>query len=169
MTQPSFVPIGEADQIRPALRLEASGTWSPDRPADLRLPAMPAGRGFGKPGPDQGFALRVARAFADRIVLTKGEELEDALVGCALMASRRAGAFGRAPSAPDLKWAMTLWGFFEASPPPDLLATRVEAFRSLSHDYVAQRALVDRIPVSTLPLRAEQVAGRDDRIALLGY
>jgi hypothetical protein len=159
MSQPSFVPIRDADQVRPSLRLEQPVPWSPDRPAELRSPVAQTGRGFGKPGPDQGYALRVARAFADRVVLADGEDLEDVLVGCALLASRRAGAFGRAPSAPDLKWAMNLWGFLYPSP-PEVVAARREWFRSVSHDYVLQRALVDQVPDDSLRLTPDEVAGR---------
>ena len=160
MSQPSFVPIRDADQVRPSLRLEAAIPWSPDRPAEHRSPVAESGRGFGKPGPDQGFALRVARALSDRVVLAEGEDLEDVLVGCGLLASRRAGAFGRAPSAPDVKWAMNLWGFPDPSPPPDVVAARRETFRSVSHDYVLQRALVDQIPDDSLRLTPDEVAGR---------
>ncbi len=168
MSQPSFVPIRDADQVRPALRLEQPVPWSPDRPAELRSPVAQTGRGFGKPGPDQGFALRVARALSDRVVLAEGEDLEDVLVGCALLASRRAGAFGRAPSAPDLKWAMSLWGFLGPSS-PDVVTARQERFRAVSHDYVLQRTLVDQVPDESLRLTADEVAGRrSDWKALVG-
>lgn len=169
MTQPSFVPIPDADQVRPARRLQAATSWTPQRPGDFRRPAMPTGRGFGRPGPDQGFALRVARAFADRVQLREGEDLEDVLFGCALLASMRAGAFGRAPSAPDIKWAMNLFGFLEADPPDDLVKARSEGFKSLGHDYALQRALVDRIPPETLRLSPDQVvARRTEWKALIG-
>ena len=35
MTQPSFVPIVEADQVRPALRLSTPGPWTPSRVAEI--------------------------------------------------------------------------------------------------------------------------------------
>jgi len=35
---------------------------------------------------------------------------------------------------------------FLVDAPPDLVAARRQAFSSVSHDYVAQRALVDAIP-----------------------
>ena len=163
MTQPSFVPIPKSAEVRPAYRLHVAASWSPDRPGDLRLPDVPVGRGFGKPGPDQGFALRVARAFAGQVVLTEGEHLEDVVTGCALLASRRASAFGRAPSAPDLRWAMNLWGFLEQSVPSGTVATRAWAFRSLVHDYAVQRALVDRVPEEALTLSPDEAVRQRDR------
>jgi hypothetical protein len=169
MAQPSFVPIPEADQVRVAHQLEVPCRWAPSRPADLKGPARPSGRGFGKPGPDQGFALRVARSFADRLQLSAQERAQDVLLGASLLAVRRSGAMGRAPSAPDIRWAMELWALFDPHPPADLLAERVAAFSSLSHDYVAQRQLVDRVPEWVLRLTPEEVGrGRAEWRGLTG-
>jgi len=150
MTQPSFVPIAEADQVRPALHLKVPSAWSADRPADHRVPGIPIGRGYGSPGPDQGFALSLARRFEDRIRLTPDEEIEDVLTGCALIASRRAAAFGRAPCVYDLDAAFALFGFLNGDPPADVVESRTTKFRSVSHSYEAQRELVDSIPEEAL-------------------
>lgn len=162
MTQPSFVPIGEADQVRQALRLEVPRRWSQDRPADRRSPHRLIHKGTGAPGPDQGYALRLARHLADQLRLGPDEHLEDVVVGCALLASRRSALFGRAPTIFDVRHAATLFGYLVASPttsvPLDLVETWTWAFQSVSHDYVAQRALVDRVPDQTLKLTTEQVA-----------
>lgn len=160
MTQPSFVPIAEADQVRPARRLEAPRSWVPNRPADLRFPAHPGGPHLGKPGPDQGFALRLARRFEDRLHLRAGESPDDVLVGCALLASRRAGSFGRAPTVHDLETALTVWGFLQADPPEDLVEIRRVAFSAAGHDYVTQRTLVDRVPEAAIRMRADEVAAK---------
>ena len=160
MTQPSFVPIAEADQVRPARRLEAPRPWVPNRPADLRFPARPGGPHLGKPGPDQGFALRLARRFEERLHLRVGESAEDVLVGCALLASRRAALLGRAPTVHDLETALTVWGFLRPDPPEELAALRRVAFSAAAHDYPTQRALVDRVPEAAIRLRADEAAGR---------
>ncbi|HUZ10758.1 MAG TPA: hypothetical protein VMU76_11400 [Acidimicrobiales bacterium] len=157
MTQPSFVPIAEGDQVRPALRLRVPGHWLPSRPADLRPPGQPTGRGFGKPGPDQGFALRLARRLEDRLRLSAGESAEDVIVGCALLASRRAGSAGRAPSVHDVKAALALFGFL-ADAPADLVAERTARFRSVAHEYTAQRRLVDSVPEDALRLSSGPAA-----------
>ena len=44
MTQPSYVPIGEADQVRPAYRLRTPADWRQDRVAELLSPVHPHGR-----------------------------------------------------------------------------------------------------------------------------
>jgi hypothetical protein len=158
MTQPSFVPITEADQVRPARHLQVPAAWTPGRPAELRTPARPIGPGMGTPGPDQGFALRLARRFAERLCLADGEASEDATVGCAVLASRRSGLFGRAPSIHDLTVAFTLWGFLSDRAPDALVAGRRVAFRSAAHDYVVQRQLTDRVPDDALRRTPEEVA-----------
>jgi hypothetical protein len=160
MTQPSFVPIAEADQVRPALRLEQPRPWVADRPADVRFPARPGGRQLGSPGPDQGYALRLARRFEGRLRLRTGESADDVLVGSALLASRRSALFGRAPTIHDVETALCLWGFLGDDPPVDLVAQRRLAFSAAAHDYVTQRALVDRVPEAAIRLRADAAAAK---------
>jgi hypothetical protein len=152
MTQPTFVPISEADQVRPARHLHVPGAWTASRPAELRTPTALKGRSVGTPGPDAGFALRLARRFAHDLKLTEGETEHDVLLGCALIAARRAALFGRAPSIYDVQLALALWGFLVGGLPDDFLVARRRAFASVSHDYVAQRALVDAIPEASLRL-----------------
>jgi|SRR5580658_3173837 hypothetical protein len=156
MTQPSFVPITAADQVRPARSLAVPSAWTSDRPSDLHGPGQPTGRGHGTPGPDQGFALRLARRFEDRLHLGPDEERADVLLGCALVASRRAGLFGRAPCIYDLDFVMGLFGFTDAAAPSDLVARRGALFRSVAHSYVAQRALVDAVPAAALGLAVDR-------------
>jgi len=159
MTQPSFVPIAEADQVRPARRLHVPGAWSPQRPGEMHIPVRPSAPGMGTPGPDQGFALHLAHRFADRLHLEEGESADDAMVGCALLAARRAGIFGRAPSVHDLTAAFSMWGFLDDAPAA-LVGLRRVAFLSVSHDYDLQRDLVDRVPESSLALTPTEVAAR---------
>ena len=75
MTQPSFVPIVEADQVREAYRLNVPGIWTQSRPSELRNNKHPTGPSLGTPGPDQGFALKLARRFEDRLELAEGESV----------------------------------------------------------------------------------------------
>src|ERR1700677_5217538 len=132
MTQPTFVPISEADQVRPARHLHVPGPWTTSRVAELRTPTAPSGRSVGTPGTDAGFALRLARRFAHDLKLTEGETEHDVLLGCALIAARRAALFGRGPSIYDVQLAVALWGFLIDSPPHDLLILRRWAFSSVS-------------------------------------
>jgi hypothetical protein len=160
MTQPTFVPISEADQVRPARHLRVPEAWTTSRPAELRTPTALRGRSVGTPGTDAGFALRLARRFAHNLKLAEGETEHDVLLGSALIAARRAALFGRGPSIYDVQLALALWGFLVDSPPDDLLAARRRAFSSVSHDYVAQRALVDGVPDSSLRLTPAEAQAR---------
>lgn len=156
MTQPSFVPIVEADQVREAYRLHVPNIWTQSRPSELLTTKHPAGPRMGTPGPDQGFALKLARRFEDRLELAEGESAEDAIAGATAVAMRRAARFGRAPSIHDLAFAFTLWGFL-GDAPADLVAERTPLFRSAAHHYEAQRAIADRVQDDTLRLTPEQV------------
>jgi hypothetical protein len=160
MAQPSFVPITEADQVRGARRLSVPKGWTADRPGDLVGPHRPTGVSHGTPGPDQGFALLVARRFEDRLVLQPNEDLEDVLHGGAILASKRAGLLGRAPCVYDLDAVFALFGFLSAAPPEEVVVERRRLFASASRDYVVQRFLVDAVPDETLLLSAGELSAR---------
>jgi hypothetical protein len=159
MTQPTFVPIAEADQVRPARHMHVPGSWTTSRPAELVVPAVRRGRGVGTPGPDSGFALRLANRFAHDLKLVEGESEHDVLLGVALVASKRAALFGRAPCVHDVRFALNLWGFLDQMP-TELLAERRAEFSSIAHDYVAQRRLVDAVPEETLRLSPEEALAK---------
>jgi hypothetical protein len=159
VTQPTFVPITDADQVRPARHLHVPTAWITDRPAELRAPTALKGPSVGTPGPDAGFALRLAHRYEDELRLGEGETVHDSLLGCALIASRRAALFGRAPCIYDIQVALALWGFL-VDAPEELRHARRQAFSSVSHDYVAQRALVDAVSEETLRLTPAEAHAR---------
>jgi hypothetical protein len=158
VTQPSFVPIVEADQVRRAYRLRVPGIWTQSRPSELRGPSQPAGFKLGTPGPDQGFALKLARGFEDRLELAPGESAEDAMAGSTAVAMRRCARFGRAPVVHDLTFGFTLWGFLGGAP-DDLVEARGPLFRAAAPHYQAQRAIADSVAEETLRMTPEAVAG----------
>jgi hypothetical protein len=157
VAQPEYVPLSAADRVRPAERLPQHGGWRQDRPAEITEFGPPTGRLFGKPGPDQGYALRLAKGFSDRLQLAPGEHAEDAISGCLGAALRRASMFGRAPVVHDLTLAFTLWGFL-GDAPADLIEFRTPLFQAVSHDYPRQRQIVDRVAETTLRLTPAKVA-----------
>jgi hypothetical protein len=160
MTQPSFVPITETDQVRPAYRLATPLDWRQDRVAEVRGPVHPKGRVLGVPGPDQGYALLLAhKLFEDKLELTEGITAEDALVGCAEVASARASLFGRAPVAKDIELALLVFGFLRAAP-SELVAWRAPLFKAAAHHYGQQRQIVAVVPEETLRLMPDEVRGR---------
>jgi hypothetical protein len=160
MTQPSFAPVPSADRVRPSLRLKTPEDWRADRVSELRGPVHPHGPSLGIPGPDQGYALKLGDdLFADRLELMPGERSEDAIYGCAMVASARASLFGRAPVGPDLDLALTLFGYLGGAP-SDLVEWRVPRFQSVAHHYEEQRRVVAAVPESTLRMTAPAIRER---------
>jgi hypothetical protein len=160
MTQPSFAPISEVDKVRPSYRLQIPLEWRATRAADQVSPDHPAGPALGVPGPDQGYVFLVAEElFEDRIQLSPGISTKDALHGCCVVASARAGRLGRAPVGKDVEMALLLFGFLDTAP-DDLVEWRTRLFQGAAHDYAAQRRIVDSVPEDTLRLTADQVRER---------
>ena len=156
MAQPDHVPLKQGDRVRPAERLPTPLAWMADRPADLREVGQPSGRLLGTQGPDQGYALTLARRFVDRLVLAPGERAEDAVAGCLGVALKRAALFGRAPVVFDYELALTLFGFL-GDAPEDLVAWRRPLFQAAAHDYPAQRRIADLVPAATVRLSPAHV------------
>ena len=159
MAQPNYVPLSTTDKVRAPERLPAPKAWRPDRPAELKGNVHPTGPRLGTPGPDQGYALKLARRFDDRLKLGPAEHGVDAVAGCLPVALKRAALYGRAPIVHDLGLAFTLWGFLDEEP-ADLVAFRTPLFQAAAHDYGRQREIVDRVPDDTLRLAPAEVAAR---------
>ena len=160
MTQPSFVPIADADLVRPAYRLRTPPDWRQDRVAELRSPDHPRGRDLGVPGPDQGYALLLAeKLFVDKLELSEGISDQDAIAGCAEVAQARSATFGRAPVAKDLELALTLFGFLGGAP-GDLVTWRKPLFQAAAHHYLQRRRIVESVPEAVLRMTPDGVRAR---------
>ncbi|MDO8362240.1 MAG: hypothetical protein Q7V88_05040 [Actinomycetota bacterium] len=160
MAAPQFAPTPVLDTTRsygsPAV---VPAAWMPDRPGELSG-FQPTGEQLGYQGPDQGFALKIANGFRDRLQLRAGEHAADAIRGCFGVALRRASMFSRAPVVHDLTIAFTIWGFLDAAAPADLVAERSHRFAGLGHGqhYTEARAIADMVPEATLRMTPQQVA-----------
>ncbi|HYD08765.1 MAG TPA: hypothetical protein VEA78_01575 [Acidimicrobiales bacterium] len=170
MAAPEYVPNNLAQQPRRGLALPPARKWAADRPGELGA-RQPRDAALGDPGPDQGYALLLARRFSDRLVVEAGESAEDAIKGCLGVALKRASLFGRAPTIHDLEIAFRIWGFL-GSAPAELVALRKPLFTSVAnaHHYKEQRAIADLVPEATLRLLHTDVAARfpGEWSALLG-
>ena len=165
MTQPSFVPVVEADQVRRAYQLHVPATWTASRPSEVTGTRAAAGFVPGhprsRPGvrPEAGPPVRGPSRAAPR------RAAEDAVVGCTAVAMRRAALFGRAPVVHDLTHAFTLWGFLPGAP-DDLRVARAPLFRAAAHHYRVQRSIADCVADTTLrprPNRWPRSSGRGGR------
>ncbi|HUY31032.1 MAG TPA: hypothetical protein VMV02_08585 [Acidimicrobiales bacterium] len=168
MTQPKFAPIAAEDEVRPAYRLAPPAPWRLGRPADL-VPGAPVTiPGGGVPGPDQGYALRLAELVAPRLVLAPGEHADDVLAAAVAIGLRRAALFGRAPVATDVELALELFGCLSEAP-DELVARRRAVLAGASHDYAKRRSVVESVPESSLRSTPDAVrAGRARWAELLG-
>ncbi|MGI9023484.1 MAG: hypothetical protein ACR2HV_09705 [Acidimicrobiales bacterium] len=158
MAAPDYVPVPLSEQPRGSLALPPSRRWAADRPGDLGRPP-PTGALFGSPGPDQGYALKLAERFRDRVQVEKGEHVDDALAGASAVALRRASLFGRAPVIHDLELALRLWGFL-GDAPAELVEFRRKHFAGAAHHYWDQRTIADLVPEATVRLTPDQVTAR---------
>lgn len=152
MAAPDYVPneaaASDRHYVSPPRRPEP---WVADRPAEL-TGGQPTGAGLGVPGPDQGYALRLARRFEGDLLLGPGEDAADAVAGCVGVALKRAALFGRAPVSADLEVAFRVFGFLPPGLGEALVAWRKELFARVSHPhhYAEARHLVDMVPEAVL-------------------
>lgn len=159
MAAPKFSPTPVVDTSR---RYESPpfvpDAWLPDRPGEV-VGFQPTGDRLGYQGPDQGYALKLAKGFIDRLHLLPGEKAHDAIAGCLGIATRRASIFGRAPVVHDLAIAFTIWGFLGRRHAEELLEMRRPIFAGLGHGahYGEIRALADSVPEATLRMSPQEV------------
>jgi hypothetical protein len=156
MAAPEYVPTTKEQQPRRGLGLPPARPWVTARPGELG--SQPDGASFGRPGPDQGYALVLANRFRGRLVLD-GVTEDDAVAGCLGVGLWRASIFGRAPVIHDLDIAFRIWGFL-GDAPPELVALRQPLFEGAAHHYWDQRAIVDHVPESTVRSTHQQVAAQ---------
>ena len=161
MAAPKFSPVAPLDDARGYESPDhVPDRWSADRPADLPG-RQPTGPRLGFQGPDQGYALTLAARLRPDVRVQAGESVVDAVAGCTSIAMRRASLYGRAPVIHDLRIAFTIWGYFDADPPGELVDLRRPLFEGVAnslHHYEERRALVDSVPEATLRMTPAQVA-----------
>jgi hypothetical protein len=161
MAAPDYVPVLPQDRPRRPEQLPPARPWVADRPGDFlhQRAAQPTGALLGSPGPDLGYALKLATSLGDR-VRVRGEGRHDVDAGCVAVAMKRSALFGRAPVIFDLEVGYGVWGFLTDDPPAELVAFRAPRFEGAAHRYHDQRAIVDRVPEATLRLTPAQVQER---------
>ena len=173
MAAPEHVPV---DRNRPVRGYESPPrrpeSWRPDRPGEVVEDGQPRGAQLGHQGPDQGFALSLARRFEGKLTLTPGEHEKDALAGAVAVALKRASLFGRAPVIHDLTVALTVWGYLDDEPAKELVDLRKGLFEEVwhPHHYAKLRRIVDLVPARTLGLIPDYLTSvhRTDWRSLLG-
>jgi hypothetical protein len=143
MSAPKYVPVATIG----AFRADTVG-------------GAPGGARMGRPGPDQGFAIKLVNTFHGKLHLTEGEDEHDAMAGCLGVALKRASMFSRAPVIHDVQLAFALFGYTDPKAPADLIAFRKVAFEAIGHHYELGRQIVDAVPEETLRMTPEAVVRR---------
>ena len=155
MAVPSHVPEPAVSSTSAAYTSPRCGlgSWLADRPGEVLAGDRDTTRvGFGYPGPDQGYVLRLVRLFEERLHLTAGEQPADVVAGVVAVALKRASLFGRAPVTEDLRVAFDLFGFLTPEPSDELVARRRELFAGVAGDHNCHevRRIADLVPASVL-------------------
>jgi hypothetical protein len=152
MAAPKFVPVVPVGAYRDGEHLPPAEEWRAARPADLEG-AQPRGTKLGNPGPDQGYALKLANSFHGKLALAPGENEHDVIAGCLGVALKRASLYGRAPVIHDLRTAFTLFGYLGDQPAPRALVEwRTKLFEAAGHHYEVQRHIADLVSDDVLRL-----------------
>ena len=164
MGQEPNIDIEFEDRPREELQPAPPRRWQADRPGDLTSPdQVPWGGPFGTPGPDTGYALKLASGAGMELEPHEDRgNVERAMVH--LMASR-ASRFGRAPTNEDLQFAMLLLGLAGPDEVPAAVASQLSkdrrywAPRAARNSAVA-RQMVSRITPELLEASLEDVRHR---------
>jgi hypothetical protein len=151
VSQPQNVPTKPVATQHYASPPRRDRTWNADRPGDVFADGQPEGDLIGSQGPDQGFAIKLARSFQDQLELTNNEHAADAIAGCVAVALKRASAFSRAPTVHDVRCAFTIFGYLGTAE-PELVELRQKLFEEVAHPhhYNERRAIVDAVPTAFL-------------------
>lgn len=160
MGAPEHVPSSVTDTVRsyssPPPR---TGGWLADRPGELRGP-QPQGDGLGTPGPDQGYALKLAKRFSGQLHLTAEENEADALAGATAIATKRSGLLARGPIMDDISAGLVVWGYLDPHADPALVKRRRTWFEEVhsDHHYPQRRQIVDAVPADVLTQSLEDIS-----------
>ena len=161
MGQEPNIDIEFDDRPREELQPGPPARWQPDRPGDLTSPQqVPWGGAFGTPGPDTGYALKLAAGA--ELDLDHGENRGHVEAAMVLLMGSRASHFGRAPTNEDLQFAILVLGL--AGPEQVPAAANIDlkkdrrywAPRAANSTPVARR-LVSQIPPALLDAQLEDV------------
>lgn len=151
MAQQPNIELDPSDLPREGLDTAPPRRWSPNtKPGVITAPTeVPRGRGFGTPGPDTGWALKIIRHIEGAI----DPDLE--AVFASLM-SARASMFGRAPIPEDLEVAKLLCGIGEGLP-LELAARRKRWLAEVPHERAKGRAAVADVDSDLLGQKPAEV------------
>jgi hypothetical protein len=161
--EPTF-EIRAEDRPRAELGPAPARRWSASRPGDLHAPSeVPWGGGFGTPGPDTGYAHKLAAAADVSIGDDENRHNVDAML--VLIMGARASLFGKGPSADDLDYALVLAGLGTREAIPESIIGRLAERRRywaprVAHSKSQARLFVGGLSAETLRFSVEDLRHR---------
>ncbi len=162
MGQQPNIELEIPDLPRPRPKPDPARSWVPDRPGELGGPEdMQWGSGFGRIGPDSGFALSLIAA--RELELPAGEHRANVDAALAAVVSARASLYGRAPTGKDVDAALVLLGLDPATPESlstELAAKRKKWFAAVAHHPENLYSFVSSLDAEVLGLTAEEARSR---------
>lgn len=156
MGQEPSIDIAGADVPRAQAEPAPALRWTATRPGDLHSPTeVPWGGAFGTPGPNTGYALKLA-AGAD-YELDEGESRQNVDATLVVIMSARASMTGKAPSVDDLSFALLMLGLDTREEVPDAVTLQLVADRKqwaprAAHSKLAARDLAGHLTPDLLVL-----------------
>jgi hypothetical protein len=150
------------DLPRPRRKPDPARSWVPDRPGELGGPEdMQWGSGFGRTGPDSGFALSLIAA--RKVELAPGEHRGNVDAALAAVVSARSSLYGRAPTGKDVDLALVLLGFDPDIPEglsEELAAKRKKWFAAAAHHPANLYSFISSLDTEVLRLTADEARSR---------
>ncbi|MDA8197164.1 MAG: hypothetical protein M0019_08195 [Actinomycetota bacterium] len=160
MTQPQYVPVKNGSSLRKFDSLALPKSWKLNRPAELSVnkhSAVEQGKNLGTPGPDSGFAMKLARVALEGVADSSGLSAADIKAAVVAVTIARASLFSRAPVMNDVRFAIASLGIGNDGLNDHEVEVRNHLVRGISHDYMKARDLVGRFGVETLKLNFDKV------------
>jgi hypothetical protein len=142
MSQPTFVPVTVTGAVRTVVKAGAPVIGAKAKRGAVRH-ATTAKMNAGTPAPNEGYAYTLAERVVHELSIAH-HDAHDVATALAILASKRASTFGRAPAMPDLRVAQQLLGVMKGR------SLDTSKFSGLAHSYVAQRALSDAYDAQVL-------------------
>lgn len=155
MAQQPNIELRDSDLPRPEAGPNPERRWKPDRPGDLAGTGVPWGGAFGTPGPDAGYAIKLAAG--RELILADHERRADANVAVAAVAAARASIAARGPTKVDIDAAIVILGYDTES---EFGAARAAVIAGAAHHPQRIRRLVAGIPMDVIEDDAEDLRKR---------
>jgi len=155
MAQQPNIELRSSDRPQSEGNPDPERRWIPDRPGEFSGSGVPWGGAFGMPGPDAGYALKLA-AGRD-LILAENEHRADANIAVAAVAAARASLARRGPTKIDLDAAIVILGYDTES---DFGPVRAAAIAGSAHHPQRIRRLVAGIPVDVIEDNADDLRER---------